>query len=60
MPQSQTNDTTAKHEIITGLGLGCILYQGVSWQKPIEGAICSDDDVTNDVILKGFSKILGG
>ena len=30
------------------------------WQNIIEGAICSDDDVTDDVILKDFGKIFGG
>ena len=29
-------------------------------QKIIEGAISRDDDVTDDVILKGLGKILGG
>ena len=33
--------------------------QGVRWQKIIEGAICSHDDVTDDVILKDLGKILG-
>ena len=30
------------------------------WQKIIEGAILSDDDITDDVTLKDFGKILGG
>ena len=34
--------------------------QRVRWQKFIEGAICSYGDVTDDVILMGFGKILGG
>ena len=29
------------------------------WQKKIDGAICSDDDVTDDIILKDFGKIWG-
>ena len=30
------------------------------WQKIIEGAICSHNDVTDDVILKGFEKYWEG
>ena len=39
---------------------GChMLYQGVRWRNIIEGAILSDDDITHDVILMDFGKILG-
>ena len=33
---------------------------GVRWQKIVEGAILSDSDISDDVILMGFGKILGG
>ena len=36
------------------------LNQGVRWQKIIEGAILSDDDITDDVTLMEFGKRLRG